>query len=79
MIASAPGNAGDGDGDAGHHRDTGPPPPNVEDSNGAPPYHQHSNNITPNTIGRRHQLYVGNLSWVRTVNTSFFHFYDFHI
>jgi cleavage and polyadenylation specificity factor subunit 6/7 len=25
------------------------------------------NNIQPNQVGRRHQLYVGNLTWVSTV------------
>lgn len=63
VIASAPGNV-DENNDGPHLNPGGPPPPNPEDTNGAPPYHQHGNNITPNTIGRRHQLYVGNLTWV---------------
>lgn len=36
---------------------------NTEETNGTP-YQTQGNNITPNTIGRRHQLYVGNLTWV---------------
>lgn len=35
-----------------------------EETNGNAPYHQLGNNIQPNQIGRRHQLYVGNLTWV---------------
>ncbi|KAG8237750.1 hypothetical protein J437_LFUL014293, partial [Ladona fulva] len=31
-----------------------------------PPYQQMGNNIQPNQIGRRHQLYVGNLTWWTT-------------
>lgn len=27
-------------------------------------YHHIGNNLAPNHIGRRHQLYVGNLTWV---------------
>lgn len=37
---------------------------NSEETNGSAPYHQLGNNIQPNQIGRRHQLYVGNLTWV---------------
>lgn len=48
-------NAGDGGGDT-----TSP----NEETNGNAPYHQLGNNIQPNQIGRRHQLYVGNLTWV---------------
>lgn len=50
------GNSGDGSGDT-----TSP----NEETNGSAPYHQLGNNIQPNQIGRRHQLYVGNLTWVR--------------
>ena len=32
------------------------------DSNGG--YHHVGNNLAPNQFGRRHQLYVGNLTWV---------------
>lgn len=66
VIATAPGNpAEDGPNDGPPHiNPSGPPPSGPEETNGAPPYHQHGNNITPNTIGRRHQLYVGNLTWV---------------
>lgn len=49
------GNTGDGGGDT-----TSP----NEETNGNAPYHQLGNNIQPNQIGRRHQLYVGNLTWV---------------
>lgn len=35
-----------------------------EETNGTAPYHQLGNNIQPNQIGRRHQIYVGNLTWV---------------
>lgn len=49
------GNSGDGGGDT-----TSP----NEETNGSAPYHQLGNNIQPNQIGRRHQLYVGNLTWV---------------
>ncbi|XP_065158656.1 cleavage and polyadenylation specificity factor subunit 6 isoform X2 [Atheta coriaria] len=38
---------------------------NPEDTNGSV-YPSQGNNITPNTLGRRHQLYVGNLSWWTT-------------
>lgn len=34
-----------------------------EETNGNAPYHQLGNNIQPNQIGRRHQLYIGNLTW----------------
>lgn len=34
-----------------------------EESNGTS-YHQLGNNIQPNQVGRRHQLYIGNLTWV---------------
>lgn len=36
---------------------------NSEETNGTT-YQTQGNNITPNTLGRRHQLYVGNLNWV---------------
>lgn len=52
------GNNGEGGGDA-----TSP----NEDTNGGAPYHQLGNNIQPNQIGRRHQLYVGNLTWVKFI------------
>lgn len=52
-VSSA--NSGDGGGDT-----TSP----NEETNGSAPYHQLGNNIQPNQIGRRHQLYVGNLTWV---------------
>jgi len=51
------GNTGEGGGDT-----TSP----SEETNGNAPYHQLGNNIQPNQIGRRHQLYVGNLTWVYT-------------
>lgn len=66
------GNTGDGGGDT-----TSP----NEETNGNAPYHQLGNNIQPNQIGRRHQLYVGNLTWVYTctslpcfIITNFFFF-----
>ncbi|XP_044748266.1 cleavage and polyadenylation specificity factor subunit 6 isoform X2 [Coccinella septempunctata] len=36
-----------------------------EETNGSA-YSTQGNNITPNTVGRRHQLYVGNLTWWTT-------------
>ncbi|XP_017772112.1 PREDICTED: cleavage and polyadenylation specificity factor subunit CG7185 isoform X2 [Nicrophorus vespilloides] len=38
---------------------------NTEETNGTI-YQTQGNNITPNTLGRRHQLYVGNLTWWTT-------------
>lgn len=63
MIAATP-SGGQDDGVEANHPHSGPPPAGGEDTNGAPPYHQLGNNIQPNTIGRRYQLYIGNLSWV---------------
>lgn len=60
MIATpAAGPGGDGP-------DTNQPPApnsNSEETNGTT-YQTQGNNITPSTLGRRHQLYVGNLTWV---------------
>ncbi|XP_018324275.1 cleavage and polyadenylation specificity factor subunit CG7185 isoform X2 [Agrilus planipennis] len=39
---------------------------NNEETNGTTTYQTQGNNITPTTIGRRHQLYVGNLTWWTT-------------
>lgn len=58
------GNSGDGAGDT-----TSP----NEETNGSAPYHQLGNNIQPNQIGRRHQLYVGNLTWVNNWILIHFH------
>lgn len=58
-----------GGGGGGGDADT--PNANNEETNGNAPYHQLGNNIQPNQIGRRHQLYIGNLTWVN--NTFFYH------
>lgn len=58
------GNSGDGGGDT-----TSP----NEETNGSAPYHQLGNNIQPNQIGRRHQLYVGNLTWVCNLKIIYFY------
>lgn len=60
------GNTGDGGGDTTSTN---------EETNGNAPYHQLGNNIQPNQIGRRHQLYIGNLTWV--YNNIYFIFYFF--
>lgn len=60
------GNTGDGGGDTTSTN---------EETNGNAPYHQLGNNIQPNQIGRRHQLYIGNLTWV--YNNIYFIFYLF--
>lgn len=43
---------------------SGPPIDRIDcgDTNGS--YMHISNNVAPNHVGRRHQLYVGNLTWV---------------
>lgn len=52
-----------------HERGLNPDTPNSQgdradsiDTNGS---FSHMNNMGPNHIGRRHQLYVGNLTWVK--------------
>lgn len=62
IAAPAGGNGGVSSGNTGESGgDTTSP---NEETNGNAPYHQLGNNIQPNQIGRRHQLYVGNLTWV---------------
>lgn len=42
-------------------RDNRSPNDDANDNSG---YNQLGNNIHPNQVGRRHQLYIGNLTWV---------------
>lgn len=63
-------NTGDGGGDT-----TSP----NEETNGNAPYHQLGNNIQPNQIGRRHQLYVGNLTWVFICFKAFIDLFQYFI
>lgn len=44
---------------------TSTPAPAAEETNGTT-YQAQGNNITPSSVGRKHQLYVGNLTWVST-------------
>jgi len=61
IAAPAGGNGGVSSTNTGDGGDTTSP---NEETNGNAPYHQLGNNIQPNQIGRRHQLYIGNLTWV---------------
>nr|CAD7425148.1 unnamed protein product [Timema monikensis] len=66
VIAAPPGGGGD-ENSQGHV--SGAPMANQDGHSpgGAnPPYHHIGNNIQPNQLGRRHQLYVGNLTWWTT-------------
>jgi cleavage and polyadenylation specificity factor subunit 6/7 len=63
VIAAAPGNNERGTSESSDRGDRDREASN-EETNGNAPYHQLGNNIQPNQIGRRHQLYVGNLTWV---------------
>lgn len=60
-VISTPATGPGGDGPESNQ----PPAPNSnsEETNGTT-YQTQGNNITPSTLGRRHQLYVGNLTWV---------------
>lgn len=71
-VIGAPTSGGEGEAPASQQLNTsssssGPPAQNNERSpnNGGPSYHHGSNNIQANHGGRRYQLYVGNLTWVR--------------
>lgn len=63
VIAAPPGGNGGVSANNSSTADGEPGSPS-EETNGTAPYHQMGNNITPNQIGRRHQLYIGNLTWV---------------
>ena len=66
VIAAPPSSGGDDNSQPPHT--PGPPIANSDGhspNNANPPYHQMGNNIQPNQVGRRHQLYIGNLTWVR--------------
>ena len=65
VIAAPPGGNGGVTGNNSGAADGEPGSPG-EEANGNAPYHQMGNNIQPNQIGRRHQLYIGNLTWVNT-------------
>lgn len=64
VIAAPPGGNGGVTGNNSNVTDGEPGSPS-EETNGNAPYHQLGNNIQPNQTGRRHQLYIGNLTWVR--------------
>jgi hypothetical protein len=67
VIAAPPSTGAGGDESSQAAHTPGPPIQNSDGhspSNANPPYHQMGNNIQPNQVGRRHQLYVGNLTWV---------------
>ena len=67
VIAAPPTTGGGGDENSQPPHTPGPPIQNSDGhspNNANPPYHQMGNNIQPNQVGRRHQLYVGNLTWV---------------
>jgi hypothetical protein len=64
IAAPAGGNGGVSSSNTGDGGDTTSP---NEETNGNAPYHQLGNNIQPNQIGRRHQLYIGNLTWVYNI------------
>ncbi|KAJ9591680.1 hypothetical protein L9F63_001767, partial [Diploptera punctata] len=69
VIAAPPSSGGGDDGSQPPHTPGGPPIPNADGhspNNANPPYHQLGNNIQPNQVGRRHQLYIGNLTWWTT-------------
>lgn len=71
VIAAPPSTGGGGDENSQPPHTPGPPIQNSDGhspNNANPPYHQMGNNIQPNQVGRRHQLYVGNLTWVSVMH-----------
>lgn len=64
VIAAAPGNNERGTSESSERADRADRETSNEETNGNASYHSLTNNIQPNQVGRRHQLYVGNLTWV---------------